>query len=166
MEHWTYVRYCEKKKYPPRRKRNSSFRCRGVIKARGHQLVLNSTRSSRIPQYWKLRTYWLTLGRATNATPPKMWMPIVGQITELPSELHFYKFSPHAFHLDKKVEVFAAEGSPNHESPGQLKFSRFSAANHQFTLANQAYTTPHHRGGAEIPTFQFFCVLHVSRVLT
>ena len=49
---------------------------------RGHQSTRlparpNSTRSWRIPQYWKLRTHWLTLGRATNATPPKMWMPVV-----------------------------------------------------------------------------------------
>ena len=29
-------------------------------------------------------------------------------------ELKFGRFSPHAFHLDKKVEVFAAEGSPDH----------------------------------------------------
>ena len=137
------------------------------------------------------------------------------------------RFSPHAFHLDKKVEVFAAEGSPDHRQihlspvfswcasdfmlqqiiwakgsttrwltsllrawadelnsimlavreevgksmwlrlkqcdelermkieiweacgsgcdlqitwrPGQLKFNRFTATNHQFTLANQAY---------------------------
>ena len=82
-----------------------------------------------------------------NGMPPKVSMPVVNQITRSPGLLNFNRFSPHAFHLDKKVEVFAAEGSPNHVSPGQLKFSRFSAPNHQFTLANQAYTTPHHRGG-------------------
>ena len=65
--------------------------------------------------HWKLRTHWLTLARVNNATPPKMWMPVVSQITESPGQLNFYGFSPHAFHLDKKVEVFATEGSPNHE---------------------------------------------------
>ena len=29
-------------------------------------------------------------------------------------ELKFGRLSPHAFHLDKKVEVFAAEASPDH----------------------------------------------------
>ena len=71
-------------------------------------------------------------------------MPVVNQITRSPGLLNFNRFSPHTFHLDKKIEVFAAEGSLNHESPGQLKFRRFSARNHQFTLENQAYTTPHH----------------------
>ena len=90
---------------------------------RGHQSTRlparpNSTRSWRIPQYWKLRTHWLTLGRATNATPPKMWMPVVSQITKLPSQLNFYKFSPHAFHLDKKSWSFRCRGvtkSPGHQ---------------------------------------------------
>ena len=49
-------------------------------------------------------------------------MPVVNQGTASPGRLNFNRFSPHAFHLDKKIEVFAAEGSPNHESPGQLKF--------------------------------------------
>ena len=48
------------------------------------------------------------------------------QITKSPGLLNCSRFSPHAFHLDQKVEVFAAEGSPGHQirrSPGQLKFS-------------------------------------------
>ena len=49
-------------------------------------------------------------------------MPVVNQITRSPGLLNFNRFSPHTFHLDEKIEVFAAEGSPNHESPGQLKF--------------------------------------------
>ena len=88
-------------------------------------------------------------------------MPVVNQITRSPGLLNFNRFSPHTFHLDKKVEVFAAEGSLNHESPGQLKFRRFSARNHQFTLENQAYTTPHH-----IPwiTLRLKCI-HIPTVL-
>ena len=81
----------------------------------------------------------LTAPPSSNSMPPKVSMSVVNQITRLPGLLNFNWFSPHAFHLDKKVEVFAAEGSPNHESPGQLKLCRRSAPNHQFTLANQAY---------------------------
>ena len=57
-----------------------------------------------------------------NGMPPKVSMPVVNQITRSPGLLNFNRFSPHTFHLDKKIEVFAAEGSLNHESPGQLKF--------------------------------------------
>ena len=96
-----------------------------------------------------------------NGIPPKVSMPVVNQITRSPGLLNFNRFSPHTFHLDKKIEVFAAEGSLNHESPGQLKFRRFSARNHQFTLENQAYTTPHH-----IPwiTLRLKCI-HIPTVL-
>ena len=75
----------------------------------------------------------------TSGMAPKVSIPVLNQITRSPGLLNLNRFSPHAFHLDTKVEVFAAEGSPNHESPGQLKLCRFSAPNHQFTLANQAY---------------------------
>ena len=59
---------------------------------------------------------------SVDGMPPKVSMPVVNQITRSPGLLNFNRFSPHTFHLDKKIEVFAAEGSPNHESPGQLKF--------------------------------------------
>ena len=62
-------------------------------------------------------------------------------------QLKLSRFSPHAFHLDKKVEVFAAEGSPDHQqihlSPLSLSLSRLQALSYQFTLANQ----PQPQGG-------------------
>ena len=48
-------------------------------------------------------------------------MPMVNQITRSPGLLNFNRFSPHTFHLDEKIEVFAAEGSLNHESPGLIR---------------------------------------------
>ena len=50
-------------------------------------------------------------------------------------------FSPHKFHLDKKVEAFAAEVSPKHQqihlSPLSFSLSRLQALSYQFTLSNQ-----------------------------
>ena len=47
----------------------------------------------------------------------------------LQCQLNFSRFSPHAFHLEEKTEVFSAEESPGHQitmSPEQLKYSSFS----------------------------------------
>ena len=114
-------------------------------KAGGKAIVVQNI--DKVHKFQEAEHVSLPLPPSRNGMPSKVSMSVVKEIIMSPGLLNFNRFSPHAFHLDKKVEVFAAEASPNHESPGQLKFSRFSAANHQFTLANQAYTTSHHRAG-------------------
>ena len=54
------------------------------------------------------------------------------------------RFSPHAFHLDKKVEVFAAEGSPDHR---QIHLSTLSPDYRPSAFSSPLETDHNLRGG-------------------
>ena len=54
------------------------------------------------------------------------------------------RFSPHAFHLDKKVEVFAAEGSPDHR---QIHVSTLCSDYRPLAFSSPLQTDHNHRGG-------------------
>ena len=79
-------------------------------------------RKTRFPQTRYLRT---NLGKT---------LPPQGTPAYIKSPDQSGRFSPHAFHLERKIEVFAAEASQIHRnarSSGQLHANTLSASNHR-----------------------------------
>ena len=81
--------------------------------AEGKAIVVHNI--DKVHKFQEAEHVSLPLPPSRNGMPSKVSMSVVKQIIMSPGLLNFNRFSPHAFHLDKKVEVFAAEASPNHE---------------------------------------------------